>query len=230
MKKLFYVLLLISASFAAFAQGKITEGVAAFEITYPSLTPEMKKIESMLPKELTVYFKHEHSRMEMPMAAGNTVTIGNSTKKDVTILMDMMGKKFAMKQTAEDIGKKEAELKKNGQLPGIKVTPSTETKTIAGYKCKKALVAYTVNGKTERMDCYYTDALPKMTNTADNPAFKDINGFLMEYNISQGGIQMRITAKSVKAQAVPDALFTIPADYKVMTQEEIVELMSGLGK
>ncbi len=43
----------------------------------------------------------------------------------------------------------------------------------------------------------------------------------MEYNISQGGMKMRIRAKSVKAQPVADKLFTVPAEYKIMTQEQM---------
>ena len=227
MKKIIQVIVFISISNFAFAQTKLKEGMAEFDISYPALTPEMKKMESMLPKSLTVYFKNELSRIEMPMAAGTTTTLSNNSKKEVTIMMDMMGKKFAMKQTEADIIKKEAELKKSGQYPTFKVTPSTETKLIAGYKCKKAVVSYIMSGKTERMDCFYTEELPKMNASGDNPAFKNINGFLMEYNISQSGMKMKIVAKNVKAKTVSDNLFKVPSDYKFMTQEEISEMMMG---
>jgi GLPGLI family protein len=219
MKKTIQLFVLLTLSCFAFAQTKLKEGVANFEITYPALTPEMKQMEGMLPKTLTIYFKNEWSRIEMPMAMGTTTTVGNNTKKEVTIMMDMMGQKFAIKQ--------EEEMKKNGEYPTFKITPATETKTIAGYLCKKAIISYTLNGKTEKMDCYYTEALPKMNSGNDNPAFKNINGFLMEYNINQGGMKMRIQAKSIKAQTVSDTQFKVPADYKIMTQEEVAEMMMG---
>ncbi|MEI6507467.1 MAG: DUF4412 domain-containing protein [Bacteroidota bacterium] len=207
------------------AQTKLTQGVAHFDITYPTLTKEMKEMESMLPKKLTAYFKKEHSRLEMPMAMGTTVTIGDNTKKEVTVLMDMMGSKFAIHQTADDIKKKEEELRRNGKFPEFNITYSKETKVIAGYKCKKAIVDYTMGGKSERLECYYTEDLPKILGSNDNPAFKDIDGFLMEYNISQSGMKMVIKAKSVESKNVDDVLFIIPSDYPVMSQEEATELM-----
>src|SRR6478735_1868662 len=136
----------------------------------------MKKMEAMFPKSISVYFKNEFSRFEMHSAMGNTISIGNSIKKDIIVMTDMMGQKIAVKQTEADLKKKEEEMKKEGVYPTFTVTQSKETKMIAGYLCKKAIISYTVNGETEKLNCYYTEALPQMTGGDNNPAFKQING------------------------------------------------------
>ena len=164
------------------------------------------------------------------MSFGSTVILGNNTQKEITVLMDMMGQKFAIKQNEDDLKKKEDEMKKGGMAPAFKIIETKETKMIAGYQCKKAIIEDTVDGKIEQFVCYYTEELPKMSNSTDNSAFSEIKGFLMEYSFNKAGLKMRIIAKNIKSETVADKLFTVPPDYKVMTQEEISEMMSGNGK
>ena len=190
----------------------------------------MKQMESVLPKDMDIYFKNTMSRVEMSSSMGSSVVIADNLKNEIIVLMDMMGQKIAIKQTQDDISKKEAELKKSGKLPEFTIIETKETKLIAGYKCKKAIVQYTMDGKKEEMICYYTDQLPQINSGTDNMALKNIKGFLMEYNISQNGMQMRIVAKSVKVQTVADKMFTIPSDYKLMSQDEISDIMNGSKK
>ncbi len=231
MKKIVLLFALISISHFSNAQSKkLKEGVAEFDVSYPSLTPEMKQMESVLPKEMTIYFKNDQSRVEMSTSMGSTYVISDNTKKEVTVLMDIMNKKMAFKQSQDELANKEAELKKSGKMPDFTIVESKETRIIAGHKCKKAIVQYTMDGKKEQMICYYTEDFPKVNSGTDNMALKEIKGFLMEYNINQNGIQMRIVAKDVKAQKVEDKLFLIPDDYKVMTQDEISDMMNGTGK
>ncbi len=231
MKKIIQLVALLSMSYFSFAQTKnIKEGVAEFDISYPALSAEMKQMESMLPTNMSLYFKNELSRIEMITSMGSSIVINDNTKKEVTVLMDMMGKKIAIKQTQDELSQKEAALKKEGKMPEYSIVETKEKKIIAGYKCKKAIVNYTLNGKKEQMICYYTEDLPKINNGTDNMALKEIKGFLMEYNINQNGVQMHIIAKSLKAETVADKLFTVPSDFKILSQAEIAEMMGGIGK
>jgi len=231
MKKIVLLFALISISIFSNAQSKkIKEGVAEFDVSYPYLTAQMKQMESSLPQTMTIYFKNNQNRIEMSTVIGSTYIISDNTKKEISVLMDMMSQKIAIKQTQEEITKKEAELKMSGNMPTFKIVESKETKVIAGYKCKKAVVEYLMDGKKEQMTCFYTDALPQINTGTDNLALNEIKGFLMEYNITQSGIQMKIVAKEIKAQKIDDQLFSIPADYKIMTQDEITEMMKGMGK
>jgi GLPGLI family protein len=97
----------------------------------------------------------------MPNAAGKITTIADTGMNDVIILMNLQGKKFAMKKTADDIKKAQVDLAGVGNAPVITVTKSDETKLIAGYTCKKATIHLKYGETTLNNICWYTDKLPK---------------------------------------------------------------------
>lgn len=226
MKKSTYVFLVLSALSTllfAFKQGaKLTEGVVEFDIAFMDLTPEMKQAEAMLPKTLTMYFKGQNMRGEMPTAMGNTITIANEKKKEFYVLMDMMGQKTAIKQTEADIKKQQQEQ----DVKDVKISYPNETKTIAGYTCKKAIITFTMKGDKETVECYYTEDLPVVGNKNASPGFDQIKGFMMEYNINMSGIKMKMTAKKVRPEKVDDNKFVLPEGYTIKTMEELKK-MSG---
>lgn len=218
------VLAMLSMVFTAFKAGeKITEGVVEFDIAFLDLTPEMKQAEAMLPKKLTMYFKGESIRGEMPTAMGNTITIANEKKKEFYVLMDMMGQKTAIKQTEEDIKKQQLEQ----EVKDIKVTTTTETKVIAGYTCKKAIVTFKMKGEEEKIECYYTEELPMLGNKNSSPGFDQIKGFMMEYSLNMSGIKMKMTATKVRAEKVDDSQFVVPSGYTVKTIEDLKKMTGG---
>ncbi len=195
----------------------VKEGVVEFDITFIDLTPEMKQAESMLPKKMTMIFKDKSFRNEMPSGMGTTITINNGEKKEFYLLMDMMGQKTAMKQT-------DAEMKK--QLDGagvkdLKVTFQKDTKVIAGYTCKKAIINFNMEGKAEQIECFYTPELTDIANHNTSPGFDQIKGFMMEYNLSMQGVKMKLTATKVRKEKVDAKLFEMPEGYKVKTLEEL---------
>lgn len=217
------IALLTGVLFAFKAQQKLQEGVATFNITFLELSPEMKSAEAMLPKKIMISFKNQNSRTEMQSGMGSTVTINNDKKKEFYILMDMMGRKTAIKQT-------ESEMKKaheKSDFKDVKVTVLKDTKTIAGYLCKKAVVTYIHDGKAEKIECYFTDQLPHTAHSSSTaPGFDLITGFMMEYSMNMGGIKAKVSATKITNQKIDDSLFEIPKDYTISTLEEL----EGMGQ
>lgn len=212
-----------------FAQKKITEGMVEYTISYPNPSPEMKQMESMLPKTLTLYFKDKKTCGSMKTPMGTTTTISDDIKKEMVLLMDMMGTKIAIKQSEADLKKQQ---EKAGINPAdVKVTVTSDTKMIAGYKCKKAIISYKEGDKASQVECYFTDQLPVtgQVGAGSTPGFDKINGFLMEYTMNEGMISMKISANVVKAQTVSEEMFKVPSDYKIMTPEEVEKMMSNPG-
>ncbi|MES2559130.1 MAG: hypothetical protein V4590_05285 [Bacteroidota bacterium] len=227
-KKILFIFLSIGVVTSLFAQGKLSEGKVLFGVTYPELSGEMEGVKDMLPKELTVYFKKEQSRTEMPSSVmGKLITINNTQTGELMMMMELMGNKLAVKQTKAELKKQELAAEQEGLLPVISVIKLDGTKMIAGYECKKAIVEVKEKGEIFRSECFYTDKLPKMKDQNDR-LFKDLDGFIMEYSQKQSGIKMTITAKVVIKQKVADQLFTISPDYKLVTQKELEKMVSGL--
>jgi hypothetical protein len=208
----------------------LPQGKVEFTISYPELSGEMKQMEGMLPHEMIVYFKDEKSRTEMPgTMIGQAVTISNSKTNELLVMMDMMGKKIAMKQTAADLEKLKTDAAKEGMIPVVKITKVDGTKTIAGYPCKKAIIEITEGGQTQKSECYYTEKIPKLKDQ-NEVYFKDINGFMMEYSVAQAGVKMTVAVKTVTEQKVPDNMFVLAEGYQVMTQEELEKMMAPVGE
>lgn len=198
------------------AQKPLTEGKVVFAISYPDMEMDAQMM-AMMPTESSVFFKGAMSRTELNMGMGiSSSSIMNSKTGEIIALTDMMGSKSAMKMTADDI-------KKSKETPDKPViTLTTETKTIVGYNCKKAIVK---SGETSSLEVFYTDKISSSTAAALD--WKEIKGFPMEYYLDQNGLKMKFTAKSVSPEKVSDDLFLIPKDYKLVTQEEMMKKMTG---
>lgn len=217
MKKLFIILAAVVVTGlttvnTSCAQKPFTEGKIVYSITYPDMEMD-NQMAAMMPTEQVVYVKGMMTRTDFSMGMGiNSSSIMNGKTGDMIALTDMMGTKSAVRLSADEI-KKASEKSKSGTP---KVTLTSETKVIAGFTCKKAVVTTDNGGK---LDIYFTDNInSKLAGMSD---YKEIKGFPMEYSVEQSGIKMKFSAKSVTPEKVSDDKFSIPADYKVMTQEEM---------
>jgi GLPGLI family protein len=223
MKKLVTFLLIISSSFV-FGEGKLTEGKLIFDITYPESDLDQKTL-AMLPSESVIYFKGQLSRAEIKMPMGNTIAITDGNAGTTTTLMDMMGNKMAIKLTKEDIEKEKAKL--GNEKPEIKITD--ETRSIAGYTCKKAII--TIKKADEKpiiMNIWFTKEISapnSMHSGAIN--YEGLDGFMMEFETKLNSLTMKMTCRSAEQTSVEDSVFIIPDGYKITTMEELKNSMGG---
>jgi len=220
MKKIASILSLLFITISVFSQ-PLAEGRVVFEIKMgKDVDPQMS---SMMPKEATAWFKKGKSRFEMSMMMGikNTTITDENTKTSVT-LMDMMGNKYAVKSI---IGEEDAETKK--MLENSKITPTTETKIIAGYKCTKTIVEFKdKTGITSKFDIWSTTDLA-FTSRGQGGWMSKIEGAALEFSINQGPISLTFSAKEIINEAVPDTKFVIPADYKEMSMDDLKKMTGG---
>ncbi len=202
------------------AQKVLKEGKVNFEISYPDLPEEAKAYASMLPSEMIMYFKKEMARVEISMGMGESVTITNSETGELIQLMDLMGNKYATKMSKEDLEENQED------APEFEVEYSDETREIAGYTCKKAVVS--AEGST--VDVWYTEDLEVKAQSGNrNPMLENVKGFPMEYSVTQGQLTMVFSATSVEKEKVDGELFEIPDDYEIKTPEEFRSAVGGMG-
>ena len=131
-KSLFLTLLLLTSTIGLNAQ--ITEGHVKYKVEVSSDEPDMALAVSMMSDAtLDIYFQKDKSRTEMDMGVMNTTVIVNAAAENSIMLMDMMGSKFAVLMEKE-------ELDQENDSPKPVIQLINETKTILGYKCKKAVI------------------------------------------------------------------------------------------
>ncbi len=216
---LIFTLSLISPMLAKAANGHF-EGVITYSISFPNSTLPADQL-AMFPKESIVSVKGNNSRNESASAMGNMIEITNYDKKFTVTLLDMMGKKLAIKKTLDEINN---DLGKQPK-PSIQVT--TETRDIAGYHCKKAIITLEKDGKKTTFDVWYTGELGGRESNFGNPLYQDIDGMLMEFSFQERTLTMKYSVTKVEKKTLSDSIFEIPADFKLTTQEELKSMFGG---
>jgi hypothetical protein len=132
--------------------------------------------------------------------------------------MDYMGSKFKIPMSKEDVKSK----KMNEADYDIEYTK--DTKQIAGYTCKKAII------KTKDKNVFniwYSDALfPNASEQTQYTKFK--GGCPLEFDMAQNGMKMKLTATKVELGNVSDKVFDIPDGYQEVTFEQLMQMMGGM--
>jgi len=221
MKKNTILLLLtvvIISSCSVFKSGsteKSFEGTIKYSITYPeSSMPEAQK--QQLPSNLTLYIKGNMVKSEMITGMFTRKTIKDAEQQKATTLLDIMGQKYAIEQTKEDIRQQIEKQEK----PEITVTD--KNKKVAGYNCKKTIVT-SENG--EKQTIYFSPEIGNASLNFDSPVYKQIDGIPLEYQMKNNMFTMRLSAEKVTKKKISDDNFVIPDDYKKVTQEELQNML-----
>ncbi|MEI7499748.1 MAG: DUF4412 domain-containing protein [Bacteroidota bacterium] len=200
--------------------GKPFEGVITFKITYPDNKFSESQL-AMFPKVLTVSIKGSKSRTDLQLSGMNTVEITDYNDKTKVALLNMMGQKYAIKQTTAEI---EKEMAQSGTTT---VELLGETKVIAGYTCKKAIITVNDDGVKNTFEVFYSSELGSKMANFDNPMYKDIDGVLLEFLLKNQEVNMKFTAISVEKKSLPAKDFEIPSDYTPTTQDELKSKFGG---
>jgi len=223
--KVLCVVMALLVSFSVNAQKKVKPfaGIIRYEVSVEGDFDAQTK--AQLPTEAVVYVKDGKFRTDQvsPM-----YTIGQVVLEDgsAIILIEAMGQKMASKQSKEELEKAKAEAKESGAIsdkePVVKITD--ETKTIAGYKCKKAEIT-DENGET--MEVFFTDEIVLPESYTENSPIKGINGMLMEYTTTANGMTSTMKAKEVKKGGVNASMFMITDDYTEVPWEQFIQMLGG---
>ena len=104
-----------------------------YEASITTGSKEPKLADAFDGATTTVYIKGTLSRSEMSSALASFTTIHDASTGTSVILQEVSGQKLLIKMTADNWKDK------NKRYEGITFSNTGETKTIAGYKCIKAL-------------------------------------------------------------------------------------------
>jgi len=206
MKKNILIIILLFCLNSMYAQNPIIIGDCT--VTY-SISGNDATTKNLTGTVKTLYVKGKMSRTDLVSQNYKQSIIYNNTN-GIAVVLKEVGEEKYMSTLSADKWKKE-----NKRFEGLKLTPANETKTILGYQCKK-LIATLKDGTSYSM--YYTkDIVPSAT---ENPyQFKDVPGFVLEYETFYANSSSRITytATVINFNPVPASKFEIPsAGYRIL--------------
>ncbi len=194
------IAIIMSMSGAAFAQD--FEGVINYKIIYPE---EMDAaIVALMPTMSTVTISGHVSKFEMDMGqmGGNIVSVINFETKTGLSWKEGSGEKIYSVMGEEDFDSQMDAYDK------VSIDIKDETKEIAGYECKKAVVTVTEDSKEMSYTVYFTE---EIVHSAMNTGFyMDIPGTMLEFELVGMGI---FEAASIDKRSVPESEFEVPEGY-----------------
>ena len=194
-----------------FAQKAITEATISYDIVISNNNPNPQIADMLDGATSIVYLKGPSSRSEMISSLGTQSTIIEGKTGSVVVLKDYGEQKYMITMTPENW--KES----NKKYEGVTFSFVEEYKTIAGYKCQKA-VGKLADGST--FTVFFTkDLVPQ------NKDFQYLNrnlpGLALQYEASFGKLMVTYTVSNISFNLVPVAKFDIPkTGYRVMSYEE----------
>jgi GLPGLI family protein len=197
-------------------------GTVVFDVKAEGEIPEQAK--AMMPTEMTLKLTPEKQSMSMNFGMMEQKTISDAATQESNSMMNVMGQKLVLKVTAAQINEQRLA---QGETSGVKLT--AETKTIAGYACKKAVITKKANGADVTVDVYYTDDIDVSKFKFAN-SIPEVNGLPLEFTMKNGPMSFKMVARSVKKENIAASEFVIPADYKQVTSEELRTMFGGGGQ
>ncbi len=212
---LFFITIFVFYSCDKF--GGSSQGVITYELKY--LEDEKDKpVISLLPTEMKFYYKDNNTcqKVEGWMSIFSIIGISDFKTGTRYALLKIMADKYMYKSTGNTAFGYD-------EMKGKKIKFTKETKEIAGYKCKKAIVEY----KGDEYEVYYTDKIKIKDPNWNNP-YKEINGVLMKYQISMFGIKTEITATKVENIEIDDNNFVVPDGYNEVTKQKMEDVINNL--
>jgi len=204
---------------------KVFKGKITYALSYDgdALTPVQK---SKLPTSVTVKVMGNMTHTEI-IDGPVIITMIERPDDHVKITMiELMGKKAG-------ITERDSSTVDTTSLYTTEIEYSDDTKEIAGYTCKKAVVTFTLKNKEDDSEdqtlvVYYCPELGGAELNLDSP-YEGIPGRLLEYYQVAPGMISKMTATEIKKGGVNELVdFYFNSDFKEFkTQEELGEYFQG---
>jgi len=225
MKKLSGIIIVALISFSIFSAStnaitkkkKGWKGSITYSISYEGegITPASV---ANAPKKVVIKVMGNKSATEI-VQGYTIITMIENPEFDLGVqLIEVGEKKFAIKSKLSETNVDS--LRKYD----TEVDLVNETKIIAGYECKKAVITWiprdTALGEELIFNVYYSTELGD-EKTNEGGQFAEIPGMLIEFQQILGKMIMKYSATTIKKGGVKEADFLIPTDYKVVTPEEL---------
>ncbi|SDF03629.1 GLPGLI family protein [Mucilaginibacter pineti] len=205
-------LALTATAMSASAQKKISEGVINLEMSIRG---------QAIPAQN--YFRSDSSAYKL-----------NFGPAAVKILNDAAGKSFANVVEVPAFGVKKAAIATPDEVdqmvaafPVLEFTPTTETKQISGFNCKKVIAKDTKKGAT--YDIWITNDI-EVPFVGLGKYYAKIGGFPVQYTSFSAQGNAEVTVKSVVEQKVPAGTFGIPADFDRISLDDLAAMQKGGGQ
>lgn len=180
------IILSVSSCRMESAKSGITSGRIDYRITYLNNDLD-KRMQNILPSRMRLLFneKQASNNIEGFMGMYKLNAFTNFNTRKCSTILKVLDKHYFFK------GSRDESMCCFDPMDGMIIKETEETKQIAGFLCKRALVTLPSSGDT--FSIYYTNEITLRHPNATNP-YKEIKGVLMEFELQLLHLKMRFVA------------------------------------
>ena len=215
------LLVLITGCEALKDDGRMSEGIIEYGVSYPKLDPNSVLIE-LLPTKMNLSFKEDMFKTDLTAGFGmfRMNVIVRNDDREVYQLVKLINDRFVVNYDETSA------IASNQQFPEMQIKQTGNVKTIAGYECQEALVTL-FKDSNETFTIYYTDQI-NLKESNWFTQYTEIKGVLMEYQIERYNLCSRFSASKVNVKKIDDDIFSVPDDYTEINEQEMNDKMQDI--
>ena len=211
-KAVFFLILSALITVHGTSQKLITDGSILYNVSVVNGKDQPGIADAFDGATLLVSMKSSQVRSDLKSNVRLQSTFFNAKDGTAVILKESGNEKYMINLTAAQWNQY------NRKYSGVKFNYTDETKTIAGYPCKKAVSNKLSDGSS--ITVYYATDL-KPLSPGYEYAFKDLPGVPLEYEISTGAITVRYLASTIQMTPLNASHFDLPkSGYKLLDYKQ----------
>lgn len=196
-------IVLAATTYSASAQKTYTSGMVSFSTEMRGQAADVKQ-----------YFTPDSTAAVMTIGPANVKVLTDAKHTYLAVVLDVPIASMKKAGIATP-----AELEQGmAAFPSFTYTPTTETKQISGFNCKKVIAKDSKSGKN--YDVWITNDIAVPT-TAYQVYYSTIGGFPVQFTAFQQGQEVVITISSVSDQKAPAGTFAIGKDFEKGTLADL---------
>ncbi len=218
------IVLVLLATLSLFSCGESSEetreGVIVYDVTFPYV--KNKVLLNVFPEEMTMTFKNDqvHSLLQSLGGIVSTEFIANEKDRTFSQYLKAFQDRYAMNLNEKQVYQYIA------SLPSMRLEPSGEQDTVAGYLCDKTIAHFNIDS-VPPVVLYHTKEIPiRQSNWYTQ--FKEIDGVLLGYEVEQYGMRMKLRARSVSLQNVNEEVFSSVNDFTAVDPVRMGQVIDSL--
>ncbi len=198
----------------------VYSGRIDYKITYLNDNLDKKMLE-ILPKRMKLLFNQKEAinNIEGFLGFYKLEALTNFNSRKCSTVLKVIDKNYLYK------GKHDEMMCCFNSMDDMVITETQETKYIAGFNCRKAIIY--LPSKNSTFDIYYTGEINLTRPNSTNP-YRKIDGVLMEFELNLLHLHMRFSAEKFQPIAdIPDE-YNLPKSTRTIDRDEMTRILNKL--
>jgi len=198
----------------------ISSGRIEYRITYLNKNIDKKTLE-LLPRKMKMEFNEKMAAnvIEGFMGLYKLESVTDFQTRKCSTMLKLFERSYLFK------GKRDELMCCFDDMDGMEITRTAETKNIAGFNCKKAVVY--LPSSQQSFDIYYTGDINLRHPNVSNP-YRKIDGVLMEFELNMVYLKMRFSAEKFLPLSDITRINNPARTFRTISRDQMTELLSSL--